>query len=310
MNAPLNAPLADTLEKWKPVSHATNAERLREGHAETTTIPTETTTPPVKKPRRASGPLPRSEFEGQTPRRGLKLSGFAILGLLSVLVAGDQIRIRRPEFKYRLQVEIETPDGVKSSANIYSVTPNRSYGGSNTGESAGPKTRGDALFVDLGGGRNVVALLAVGTAPADLEATNYTALRAFTAAGRKVQFRDLKKTTAMPPVAVPAENTPVLVSFKDAGDPRSARRLTADNAQELLGAGYKLRGGTVSTTANAFWPADFGGALGEPVSHGIEDKLPWLKGEPGPINQAAAAALDAAGVKGVALADAKTAFER
>jgi hypothetical protein len=310
VNAPHNAALADTLEKWKPVSHATNAERLRGGHAETTTIPTETT-PPVRKPRpRASGPLPQSEFEGQAPRRGLKLSGFAILGLLCVLVAGDQIRIRRPEFKYRLQVEIETPDGVKSSANVYSVTPNRSYGGSNTGESAGPKTRGDALFVDLGGGRNVVALLAVGAAPTDLDATNYTAMRAFLAAGRKVQFRDMKKKTAMTPVAVPDENAPVLVSFKDAGDPKSARRLTADNAQDLLGAGYKLRAVMVSTTANGFWPMDFGGALGEPVSHGIEDKLPWLRGEAGPVNQAAAAALEAAGIKGVAAGDAKLAFER
>jgi len=276
----MNAPLADTLEKWKPVSHATNAERLREGHSETTTIPTETTQPAKKKRPRASGRLPQSEFEGQTPRRGLKLSGIAIFGLLFALVIGDQIRIRRPEFKYRLQVEIETPDGVKSSANVYSVTPNRSYGGSNTGESSGPKTRGDAVFVDLGGGRNVVALLAVGTEPTDLDATNYTAMRAFIAAGRKVQFRDMKKTTAMAPVAVPPENAPVLVSFKDVGDPNSARRLTADNAEMLLGPGYKLRAVTVSTVANGFWPVDFGGALGEPVSHGIADKLTWLKGEP------------------------------
>ena len=179
---------------------------------------------------------------------------------------------------------------MKSSANVYSVTPNRSYGGSNTGESSGPKTRGDAVYVDLGGGRNVVALLAVGTGPTDLDATNYMAMRAFTAAGRRVQFRDMKKTTAMTPVAVPADNAPVLVSFKDAADPKSARRLTADNASgELLGAGYRIRGVMVSTTANGFWPVDFGGALGEPVSHGIEDKLPWLKGETGPVNQAAAA---------------------
>jgi len=306
----MNAPLADTLEKWKPVSDATNAKRLREGHAETKTIPTETT-PLVKKPRpRASARLPTSEFDGHQPRRGLKLSGLAILGLLSLLVIGDQIRIRRPEFKYRLQVEIETPDGVKSSANVYSVTPNRSYGGSNTGESAGPKTKGDALFVDLGGGRNVVALLMVGATPTDLDATNYIAMRSFTAAGRKVQFRDMKKTTAMTPVAVPAGNAPVLVSFKDVSDPKSARRLTADNAQELLGSGYKLRGVAVSTTANGFWPADFGGALGAPVSRGIEDKLPWLKGEAAPVNAAAAAALDAAGVKGIAAGDAKLAFER
>jgi hypothetical protein len=135
-------------------------------------------------------------------------------------------------------------------------------------------------------------------------------MRAFLAAGRKVQFRDMKKTTAMAPVAVPAENAPVLVTFKDVNDPASARRLTADSVQELLGRDVKLPSIMVSTVANGFWPLDFGGALGEPVSHGIESKLPWLKGEPGPTAQAAATALNAAGVKGFARADAKQAFER
>ncbi len=269
------------------------------------------TTQPVKMPRPPQNrPRPQTEFESEPPRRGLKLSGFAILSLLAVLVIGDQVRLHRPDHKFRLTVEVETPDGVKSASGIFSVTPNRGYGGSNTGETAGPKTKGDALFVDLGGGKNVVALLAVGTDRTDLDATNYIAMRAFNAAGRRVQFRDMKKTTAMSPVEVPAENAPVLVTFKNINDPASMRRLTADNVQELLGAGVKLHGLTVSTVANGFWPLDVGGALGEPVSRGIEQKLPWLKGEPGPVNQAAITALNAAGIKGFALADAKLAFER
>ncbi len=151
----MNAHLTHVPEKWGPV--------FREGHAQTTTIATETTQP-VKMPRpKTNRPRPQTEFETQPPRRGLKLSGFAIFGLLAVLFVGDQIRLHRPDHKFRLVVEVETPDGVKSASNIYSVTPNRSYGGSNTGESSGPKTKGDAVFVDLGGGRNIVALLAVGS---------------------------------------------------------------------------------------------------------------------------------------------------
>src|SRR5262249_46870200 len=154
------------------------------------------------------------------------------------------------------------------------------------------------------------ALLAVGADPTELEATNYIAMRSFTAAGRKVQFRDMKKTTALPAVAVPAENAPVLVTFTDINDPASMRRLTADNVQQLLGPGVNLPSMTVSTVANGFWPVDIGGALGEPVTRGIEAKLPWLKGEPGPANQAAVSALNAAGIKGFAIADAKRAFQR
>lgn len=268
-------------------------------------------TQPVKMPRPPKPrQRPQAEFEMQPPRRGLKLSGLAILGLLAALVIGDQIRLHRPDHKFRLVVEVETPDGVKSGSSVYSVTPNRGYGGSNTGESVGPKTKGDAVFVDLGGGRNLVALLAVGTDPADLDATNYVAMRAFVAAGRKVQFRDMKKTTAMSPVPVTGELAPVLVTFKDVNDPASARQVTAANAEQLLGPGTKLHAVMVSTAANGFWPLDFGGALGEPVSRGIETKLPWLKGEEGAVNRAAAAALTAAGVKGVNAADAKQAFER
>ena len=35
------------------------------------------------------------------------------LALLAALVIGDQIRINRPGHKYRLTVEVETPEGIK-----------------------------------------------------------------------------------------------------------------------------------------------------------------------------------------------------
>src|SRR5579864_4967593 len=89
----------------------------------------------VKMPRpQRTPPRPQAEFETQPPRRGLKLSGVAIVGLLALLVVGDQIRLHRPDHKFRLLVDVETPDGVKSAANVLSVTPNRSYGGSNSGD--------------------------------------------------------------------------------------------------------------------------------------------------------------------------------
>lgn len=249
-------------------------------------------------------PRPQAEFETQPPRRGLKLSGVAIAGLLALLVVGDQIRLHRPDHKFRLLVDVETPDGVKSAANVLSVTPNRSYGGSNTGDNPGPQTKGDAVFVDLGQGRNLVAVLVIGN-PADLDAINFLAMRSFNAAGRRVQFRDMKKTTALPPVPVTGELLPVLLTFKDVNDPKSARLVTSDNIEQVLGAGIKLRDITVATVANGFWPLDFGGVLGEPVSRGIEQKLPWLKGEPAATDTLASVALGAAGVKLTRLGDVK-----
>src|SRR5882724_4659141 len=103
------------------------------------------------------------------------------LALLAALVIGDQIRINRPAHKYRLTVEVETPEGIKSAAGVMSVHPDRGYSrGGHT------RTKGDAVFADLGGGKNLVVLLAHLDPSIDLEGMNYLALRAYKAAGRNV----------------------------------------------------------------------------------------------------------------------------
>ena len=70
---------------------------------------------------------------------------FGPLALLAALVIGDQIRINRPGHKYRLTVEVETPEGRKSASGVLAVHPDRSY--SRRGQT---RTVGDAVFVDLG----------------------------------------------------------------------------------------------------------------------------------------------------------------
>ena len=52
---------------------------------------------------------------------------FGPLALLAALVIGDQIRINRPGHKYRLTVEVETPDGIKSASGVMAVHPDRGY---------------------------------------------------------------------------------------------------------------------------------------------------------------------------------------
>lgn len=86
--------------------------------------------------------------------------GLAVL--FAALVIGERIYLYRPDHKYRLTLEVETPAGIRSAAGVISVHPNRAYGGSGSGP-AGPRIKGDALFVDLGNGRNLVALLLHGT---------------------------------------------------------------------------------------------------------------------------------------------------
>src|SRR3954471_22032393 len=85
----------------------------------------------------------------------INLKWLGPLGLLAALVIGDQIRIHRPGHKYRLTIEVDAPDGVRSAAGVLSVHPDRGY--SRNGSTV---TRGDAVLLDLGGGKNLLALLA------------------------------------------------------------------------------------------------------------------------------------------------------
>jgi hypothetical protein len=220
------------------------------------------------------------------------------LALLAVLVIGDQIRVNRPGHKYRLTVEVETPEGIKSASGVLAVFPDRGY-------SRGGRTRigGDAVFVDLGSGKNLVALLAHLDKSLDFEGMNYLALRAYGAvSGARVSFNQMSKMSGAVPVT--GALIPVLLTFADPRDPGSARLVAPDDVEGTLGKGFHLHGLTAEVVPNGWWPIDFGGALGEPVTRGIEAKLPWLKG----ADDAAAVALRAAGLPNVDVSTAKQAF--
>jgi hypothetical protein len=225
---------------------------------------------------------------------------FGPIGLLAVLVIGDQIRINRPGHKYRLTVEVETPEGRKSASSVLAVHPDRGY-------SRGGVTRtvGDAVFVDLGAAKNLVALLAHIDKNLVLDDINYVALRAYTAAGgKRVSFNQMSQMRGVVPVR--GALIPVLVTFTDPANPGSAKAVSPDDAEAVLGKGYRLHGLTAEVVPNGYWPVDFGGVLGEPVTRGILTKLPWLNNAGDP----AAVALKAAGLPGVEAIDAKEAFTR
>jgi hypothetical protein len=219
--------------------------------------------------------------------------------LLAALVVGDQIRLHRPGHKYRLSVSVDTPDGVKSTSGVFAVFPYRGYS-----VSGDTYTRGDALFVDLGGGKNLVALMMHGDKGAEINGMNYVALRAYRAAGSNVSFANLNKVTGS--AAVTGDLIPVMVTFANVSDPRTARAVSPDDLAATFGAGYRLQDVSVAMVKNGFWPLDVGGVLGEPVTRGVEAKLPWWDG----TEASAAAALQAAGLTTRAPFDAKAAFTR
>jgi hypothetical protein len=221
------------------------------------------------------------------------------LALLAALFIGDQVRINRPGHKYRLTVEVDTPEGIKSASGVMSVHPDRGY--SRRGHTA---TRGDAVFVDLGGGRNLVALMAHLDKTLDLDDMNYVALRAYKAADRNVSFNEMSRMTGAVPVT--GALIPIFVTFAAPGDPATARQVAPADLETALGKEFRLHGVVAEVVPTGLWPLDFGGPLGEPVTRGIQTKLPWLKS----ADDLAGSALRAAGLPGVEAIDAREAFTR
>jgi hypothetical protein len=230
----------------------------------------------------------------------MNLKWLGPLALLAALVIGDQIRINRPGHKYRLTLEVETPDGIRSASGVMAVVPDRAYS-----RSGHTNTRADALFVDLGGGRNLLALLAHLDGSLDLDGSNYVALRAYgEASGEPVSFNAMSGMTGI--VSVKGALIPVLATFSDLADPATMRVVAPDDLEAVLGTGFRLHGVTAEVVPNGFWPIDFGGALGEPVTRGIEAKLPWW-GKP---DRPAAMGLRAAAVPTAESIDATQLFTR
>ena len=176
---------------------------------------------------------------------------FGPIALLAALVIGDQIRINRPAHKYRLTVEVETPEGRKSASGVMAVHPDRSY--TRRGQT---RTLGDAVFVDLGQGKNLVALLAHVDNNLVLDDINYVALRAYMAAtGKRVPFSEMSRLTGIVPVK--GELIPVLVTFADPAKPGTARIVPPDDAEAALGKGYRLQGISAEVVPNGYLAARF-----------------------------------------------------
>ena len=228
----------------------------------------------------------------------MNLKWIGPLALLATLVIGDQIRIHRPGHKYRLAIELETPSGLKSSSGVMAVFPDRGY--SRAGHTI---MRGDALFLDLGAGKNLLVLLAHADELLDLDGMNYLALRAYGAAGKRVSFNEMARMTGVVPVT--GALIPVFATFTDLADPATMRSVRANELQAVLGRGFDLRDVSVEVVPNGLWPLDFGGVLGTGVTRGIEAKLPWwnMRGD------SAAVALAAAGLNSGPV-DAKEIFTR
>lgn len=197
---------------------------------------------------------------------------------LAAIVTGCGVFTSYPAYRYRLRVEVETPAGRRIGSSVIEVSCSSSNTGISWASGSKCEVNGEAVTVDLPGGKVLFALL---TRPGYSEGANSYAFDAFPSnrnfGGNAAAIDELK---AQPGVALlprqhvatyqgradsdPPTAYPMLVTFADMKNPKSVIALNPDNLAATFGSGYRLGRITVQMTD-------------EPITKGIFKRLQWLR---------------------------------
>lgn len=164
-------------------------------------------------------------------------------------------------YRYRMTVEVDTPEGVRAGSSVIEVTWHRQ-----PQLLAAPPyqvtARGDAVFVDLGSGKHVIGLLAGGENGSFVDHPQYAlnfATNIVFAPGNAPKI--LSITTGR--WSLEARHYPTFVTFADLNDPKTARVVAPHDFAAVFGAGFALRAVTIEMTR-------------DPVTRGIEKRIGWI----------------------------------
>ena len=178
-----------------------------------------------------------------------------------------------PDYRYRLTVEIDTPEGLRSGSSVIEVEQSMgSTAMSGFGRRLARRVRGEAVAVDLPDGRTLFALLRsddnhdwassiMQSLAPDIEGEPW--------GERFDNVLLLEGKIALPrtlPPVGPREGRsayPMLVTFGDLDDPTSVDQIDPDDLVATFGKGYEIERITVPLTD-------------DPVTVGIEERLGWL----------------------------------
>jgi hypothetical protein len=227
------------------------------------------------------------------------LAGLALSGCEKLQQSSEAARIlasqgkggkRFPDYRYRLTVEVETPEGLKSGSSVIEVKT--ALGGPNDIPSPGSlftEARGEAVAVDLGERGVLFALLrseqneewaarALLSVVPQLTRQELAALRD-DQSDIEPRIKSLLKLpldekiplpryvqwgVADAPTSGPPNGYPMLVRFGDLTKPETVKHVDPDKLSKTFGSDVRLASVTVALT-------------NDPVTVGIQKQLPWLK---------------------------------
>ncbi len=165
-------------------------------------------------------------------------------------------------FRYRLTLEVGTPDGSKTGSSVVEATYFRELV---LEWVFGPRFpsyfKGEAVFVDLGGGRNVV--LTVMDSPEFVPCKVYT-FPCWKADAYDGMRASIERAEHEGPRNVPFEFLRLMVTFRNKDDPKTLEQVDARNLVATFGPGYTLKAVSIQGTD-------------APITQDLMKSLPWFQ---------------------------------
>jgi len=168
------------------------------------------------------------------------------------------------KLRYRLIVEVMTPDGLKTGSSVIESKREEHIVFIPGVLPVSWRVTGEAVFVDLGDGKNLIVTLTNSSSgrkdSVSAAGLPYSPGPDLKVLGYPARWRAVKrlKTRNIAP-----ERLPTTVTFTDINDPKTVKRVDPLNLAATFGEGYALKRATVEVTRDA-------------VSEGIAGKLGWL----------------------------------
>ena len=219
----------------------------------------------------------------------------AIGAIIVLIVLWWMTQVSNYVHRFRLGVEIATPEGLRTSSSVIEIRKTDYRSGLPGMRGVRSTVHGEAVFVDLGPHGHVIALLGFGpTASEDKIAA--LAQLAFSRTNPRLTFDQVHKLKGSADLS--GSLVPTLVTFTDLGDPRTAKVVYAaeratgtadgdpptgmiDNMAETFGPGVSVKRVWIEMVDVGIWPLTMFGIGGEPITRGIEGRLGWW-GKPFP----------------------------
>lgn len=188
-----------------------------------------------------------------------------LAGAASAVLAGCGL-LGSNSYRFRMTVEAETPQGPKRGTAVYAVKAQNHTQLLPDMRGRSRDVRGEAVAVDLPGGRTFFALLKTMNQAGDDDLA-YMSMATLDPAYKNDWVESARRISSGEGIRSPAEvavdDYPLLVTFRDIADPASVEQVDPADLASSFGPGVRLKRITVEITD-------------DPVTTGIEKRLGWL----------------------------------